>query len=99
MHTVLDIIHKKTQLIDLICFHLITYTTEKMYENKLVITVSSRLPMQTKNGLLTERNDLDTTQEEADIIIVQQPSNVCCMVVYDHGLLEVHAMIQTSLFC
>ena len=38
----------------------------------LIVAESSMIPRQVENGFIIERTDLSTTQEEADIIIVQR---------------------------
>ena len=53
--------------------------------NTLVITGSSDVSLQVTHGLTIPRHDLRTTQEEADLIIVQQ----CYGLIFDAGCDEV----------
>ena len=60
------------QLIDLICANLVLVVSAKKPPFPLILTGSENTPVEVNRGLIIERNDLPTTNEEADVIIVQQ---------------------------
>ena len=68
----LCVTENKVQLIDIICQYLMDHASELPQENKLVVTYKHPVPFQIVHGEISQRNDLRTTHEEADIIIVQQ---------------------------
>ena len=65
----------KKQLIDIICSDL---SENKIFHhgytqnNKLVVTGSNNTPVQISHGVVIYREDISTSHEEADCIIVQQ---------------------------
>ena len=64
----------KKQLIDIICSDL---SENKIFHhgytknNKLVVTVSNNTPVEISHGVVIYREDISTSHEEADCIIVQ----------------------------
>lgn len=66
----LTVTHNKVELINLICQYLAQHMSHA--SNRLVITGEHPVPTQITIDKVSEREDLRTTQEEADIIIVQQ---------------------------
>ena len=62
----------KSQLIELICDHLLSICCSRLMQYSLIVTSSSIIPRKVKNGLIIERTDLSTSHEEADVTIVQQ---------------------------
>ena len=62
----------KVQLIELICEHIQNETKKNVFENKLIVTGGNEYPHEIYNQQIEKRTDLRTTQEEADVIIVQQ---------------------------
>ena len=59
----------------IICKNIIndaTFCINATSRNKLVITSSSRTPTEIYKAVVTERQDISTSHEEADNIIVQQ---------------------------
>ena len=73
---VLTVTENKKQLMDIICTELIqdeSFHREHVQEHKFVIIGQEKTPVEIRNGgLIIHRRDMDTTHEEADIIIVQQ---------------------------
>jgi len=67
---VLAVPHNKKQLIGLLCQYLVDHVSSNI--NKLVITGESPVPVQLCEDTVIDREDLRTTHEEADTIIVQQ---------------------------
>ena len=65
----------KKQLVDIICIEL---SENKIFHhgytqnNKLVVTGSNNTPVQISHGVVIYREDISTSHEEADCIIVQQ---------------------------
>jgi hypothetical protein len=107
-HVTLSVKENKTQLIDLICKGLLdkaaNYTTAS---HKLVVTECDAVPVMVSEGVVTEREDLTTTHEEADVIMVQhvirmadstQKMKVICDVT-DVFILLVHYYTMLSLTC
>ncbi|MES9884040.1 MAG: hypothetical protein ABW185_24600 [Sedimenticola sp.] len=74
-NTVLTNTANKTQIIDLICTDIVSRAQVKCAPYRLIVTGSSATPHQVLQGQITDRLDLTTTHEEADIIIVQQVIN------------------------
>ena len=72
----LTVTDNKVQLIDIICQHLTAVTQETALDHKLVITGKENTPVETYKGELHEHDDLRTTHEEADVIMVQQVAKV-----------------------
>ena len=62
----------KVQLIKLICIRLIAIVPMLQQSNFLLITDPEPNPIQIQNGVVITRYDLQTTHEEADLILVQQ---------------------------
>ena len=62
----------KKQLIDLIVGFVSEKIADKKLHNSLVITGSENTPIEVTAGNIIQREDLTTTHEEADVIIVQQ---------------------------
>ena len=62
----------KVQLINIICYYVCAKVAETKSVTNLVVTGSDECPTQVHLGVISEREDLRTTHEEADIIIVQQ---------------------------
>ncbi|PIK44208.1 hypothetical protein BSL78_18950 [Apostichopus japonicus] len=59
------------QLINLICEDMASHKDD-FTQHKLVLTGSDPVPVEINSGVLIKRQDMKTTQEEADTIIVQQ---------------------------
>ena len=74
-NVVLTVVTNKAQLIRLIFQDLVDHH-DKVQKHTLYITGLDPVPIQIKHGHLTHRNDMATTQEEADTIIIQQLSHV-----------------------
>lgn len=70
----LSVTGNKSQLIDLFCQYLIEHKGELENYHKLVITGPDPVPQQIWNGQVQTRADLQTTHEEADVIVTQQVS-------------------------
>ena len=73
---ILTVTTNKVQLIEILCQQLSSQVqalpaTQKAFRHKLVITGSDPTPIQVKEGKLSLRDDLKTSHEEADVIIVQ----------------------------
>ena len=62
----------KVQLIEIIANRLLTAAASHNTINKLIITSANPTPTQIHLGIITERADLATTHEEADVIIPMQ---------------------------
>lgn len=72
---VLTVSDNKKQLIDIICNELIenkSFHQGFTQNSKLVITGSNNTPIEIKHGVVIQREDMSTSHEEADCIIVQQ---------------------------
>ena len=54
------------------CDHLFLIRYTRQMQDTLIVTGSSMILRQVRNGLIIERTDLSTTNEEAKGIIVQQ---------------------------
>ena len=62
----------KRQLIQILCNYVSTNVCNVPFENRLVVTEQDTRPFQIHRGNLTQRTDLKTEHEEADIIMIQQ---------------------------
>ena len=65
----------KSQLIDLICEDLRSHKGD-LRHYKLVVTGTNPVPIEINCDVIIQRQDMYTTQEEADTIIIQQVANV-----------------------
>ena len=82
---VLTVSNNNKQLIDLILTELIYH--KDMLNGKLVITGNNPVPIQINQGVVSRRDDMTITHEEADTMIVQQVASVGAanvLVVADH---------------
>ena len=74
---VLTVTENKVQLIDIICQYLIKSSQhEKASHHRLVITGQANTPMEVQRAVVNYRDDLTTTHEEADVIMIQQVAAV-----------------------
>ena len=64
--------HNKVQLINLICEQLVSMATSMNESRSLLITGPSPPHIEVKQGIALTRDDIQTTHEEADLIMVQQ---------------------------
>ena len=71
----LTVTRNKVQLIDLICEDM-AFHKEYFSQHKLVLTGSDPVPVEINSGVIVKRQDMKTTQEEADAMIVQQVAEV-----------------------
>ena len=71
---VLTVSSNNTQLIDLILTELIYH--KDMLNGKLVITGNDPVPIQINQGVVSRRDDMTITHEEADTLIIQQLASV-----------------------
>ena len=73
---VLTVTENKKQLIDIICSELkgaTAFLRDHIHKHKLVITSQDKTPVEISNGgVIINRSDMDTTHEEADVVLVQQ---------------------------
>ena len=69
---VLTVTENKVQLINLICAELVNNGLTRALTHKLVITGKDPKPTEVANDKLTERSNLETFHEEADVIMMQQ---------------------------
>ena len=72
---ILTVSVNKKQLMSIICQNIIkdtSFHTEQTMTNKLVITGSEKSPKEICQGIVLTRQDIATSHEEADNIIVQQ---------------------------
>ncbi|KAG0723713.1 hypothetical protein GWK47_042084 [Chionoecetes opilio] len=73
---ILTVTENKKQLIDIICTELkgdVSFHRNHIQNHKLIITSQDKTPIEISNrGLIINRGDINTTHEEADVIIVQQ---------------------------
>ena len=70
--------HNKVQLIDLLCNHMVSAAAAARLNRKLIIIGRDPIPTEVMYGEKHAQIDLQTTQEEADVIIVQQVIHVAC---------------------
>ena len=73
--TILTVTRNKVQLIDLICEDM-AFHKDDFSQHKLVLTGSDPVPVEINRGVIVKRQDMTTTQEEADTMIVQQVAEV-----------------------
>lgn len=71
----LTVTRNKTQLIDLIVADIIEHKDD-FQTHALIVVGRDPSPLEIVEGLIRERHDLATTQEEADTIIIQQVARV-----------------------
>ena len=71
----LTVTRNKVQLIDLICEDM-AFHKEYFSQHKLVLTGSDPVPVEINSGVIVKRQNMKTTQEEADAMIVQQVAEV-----------------------
>ena len=71
----LTVTRNKVQLIDLICEDM-AFHKDDFSQHKLVLTGSNPVPVVINRGVIIKRQDMKTTQEEADTMIVQQVAEV-----------------------
>ena len=106
----LTVTENKTQLIEIICEQLRQKgkTHRAINKHKLTITGPSPAPVEVFKGIAIEQKDLETTHEEADVIILQQvvaaanEGAKCIKVICDDTdvfLLLVHYYQECSLTC
>jgi hypothetical protein len=73
---ILTVTENKMQVIDIICSELVrdvSFHRDHTQNHKLIITPEDVTPTEISNGgVIINRRDMDTTHEEADIIIVQE---------------------------
>uniref|UniRef100_UPI00359005F2 uncharacterized protein n=1 Tax=Myxine glutinosa TaxID=7769 RepID=UPI00359005F2 len=72
---ILTVTRNKMQLIDLICEDMASHKDD-FTQHKLVLTGSDHVPVEINSGVIIKRQDMKTTQEETDTIIVQQVAEV-----------------------
>lgn len=72
---VLTVTDNKAQLIDLIVQDLLLHKND-FTQHRLIVTGSDDVPLQLYNGTVEKRQDMATTHEEGDTIIVQQVAKV-----------------------
>ena len=68
----LTVTHNKIQLISLICDYLVEHPNIIPPGRTLLVTGAKPTPLEISGGGVTERMQLKTTHEEADVIVVQQ---------------------------
>ena len=71
---VLTVSSNKKQLIDLISADLVSH--KDMFNSKLVITGNDPVPVQINEGVVSRRDDMTITHEEADTMLIQQVASV-----------------------
>ena len=69
---ILSVTKNKIQIIECIIQTLIEIAVERSHKNKLVVTGPSPIPTLIQNGQEEPHEDLRSTQEEADVIIIHQ---------------------------
>ena len=72
---VLTVTTNKDQLIALIIEDLVSHKAD-FQKHKLVVTGRDPVPVETANGCVNKHQDMATTQEEGDTLILQQVSRV-----------------------
>ncbi len=84
----LTVTRNKVQLIDIICEQLnhIYQQHHSGDEHRLVITGKNEVPVEVHRGIVINRTDLKTSQEEADVIIIHQ---LCELVANNPGCITV----------
>ena len=73
---VLTVAENNVQLINFICDEPVNKGLSRALKNKLVITGKDAKPTEVPNDNLTERYDLETFHEEANMIMVQQMAQI-----------------------
>ena len=86
---ILNVSYNKAQLIKLICQYLMDH--EVSDTNRLVVTSENPIPNEIVNGKKFLRDDLRTTHEEADVIIVQLMVNLS-----QHGCLSIKVICDDT---
>ena len=87
--SVLNCTNTKLQLIERTTDFLMDEFTKQRCQNKLIITGKDEIPYQTHLGVRLRRGDMQTSHEEADVIIPQQvlqavnEGNQCVKVICD----------------
>ena len=71
----LTVIRNKVQLINLICEGM-AFHKDDFSQHKLVLTGSDPVPVEINRGVIITRQDMKTTHEETDTMIVQQVAEV-----------------------
>ena len=66
----LTVTRNKLQLIGLICEHM-AFHKDDFTQHSLVLTGSYLVPVEINRGVIIKRQDMKTTQGEADTMIVQ----------------------------
>ena len=72
---ILTVTGNKMQLIDLICEDLKAHN-DLFTNKKLVVTGNDPIPVEINKGVIIQRQDMKTMQEEADTMIVHQLADV-----------------------
>ena len=70
--TTLGSSENKSQLIEIICDHVLSICCSRQMQYSFIVTGSSMIPRRVQNDLIIEKTDLSPTHEEADVIIMQQ---------------------------
>ena len=93
----LTVTRNKVQLIDIIC-EIMAFHNDDFSPHKLVLTGSDLVPVEINRGVVIKRQDMKTTQEEADTMIVQKVAEVKAkkvLVVAD----DTDISVRLLLFC
>ncbi len=69
---ILTVTYNKKQLIQLISAYMINHYEKNANENEFLLTSEDPIPVAVREGLVTNKNDMTNTHEEADVIIVNQ---------------------------
>ena len=70
--TTLKATRTKVEKINLITLSMLDHCIGIKSQNTLIVTGQDNIPMQTEHGIEILRRDMETTHEEADVIIPQQ---------------------------
>ena len=70
--TTLKATRTKVPMINLITRSLLDHCTSTKYQNTLAVTGQDSIPIQTEHDIEILRKDMETTHQEADVIIPQQ---------------------------
>ena len=81
----------KAQLIDLICTEAKSYFSTNPSSNKLMISGGQQSPVEIQDGKMTVRDDLATTHEEADTIIIHNTN-----VLIKEGYKQCHVLCDDT---
>ena len=88
----LTVTRNKVQRIDLMCEDM-AFHKDYVSQHKLVLTGSDHVPVEINRGVVIKRQDMKTTQEETDTMIVQQMAEVkakkVLVVAYDTGIVVI----------